>query len=139
MAKKRTYSDQEKAEALAHLDSVGGNLTLAANQLGIPRGTLRSWSESEQHVDVADLRHKKRNQLREMLMEWALKMLNLALEEDRLQGASFRELVTGIGVAIDKISVLSDANEGMESAAEKFMRALGNVVATESETSQDDS
>ena len=130
MAKKRTYSDQEKAEALAHLDSVGGNLTLAANQLGIPRGTLRRWNDEEQHVDIADLRHKKRGELRDLLTEWVFKMLKVVVKDENIEDASYRDLITGIGVAVDKIAKLSEANEGVTTGIDLMLEEFGDVDET---------
>jgi 8-oxo-dGTP pyrophosphatase MutT (NUDIX family) len=44
MGKRRHYSDEERAEALAVLDANAGNLKRTARDLDIPRATLQEWA-----------------------------------------------------------------------------------------------
>ena len=41
---KRSYSDEQKASALAALAANGGNARLTAAQVGVPRTTLLKWA-----------------------------------------------------------------------------------------------
>ena len=47
-----TYTDQQKAEALAALIENGGNVKATARELGIPRPTLITWREKSRQPDV---------------------------------------------------------------------------------------
>jgi len=50
---RRTYTDDERASALAALAANSGNVKLTARQLGIDPGTLRGWRKSPMAVDPA--------------------------------------------------------------------------------------
>ena len=44
---KRSYSDEEKASALAALAAISGNVKQTASQTGVPRATLQRWASGE--------------------------------------------------------------------------------------------
>jgi hypothetical protein len=60
MGKRRHYSDEDRAEALAVLDANAGNLKRTARDLGIPRATLQEWAGGRVSAAVPELRHQER-------------------------------------------------------------------------------
>ena len=55
----RRYTDEQKAEALQHLDDNYGNVTLTALQTGIPIRTLRDWKRYRKLEILKDLPPEK--------------------------------------------------------------------------------
>ncbi len=106
MTNKRSYSDNEKAEALAALDANGGNVTLTARQLTIPKQTLENWSnERGIHPAVTEMGTQKKEDLRASLESLAAKLV------DRLTNgvdlASFKDASIALGIAVDKMQLLA--------------------------------
>ncbi len=64
---KRTYSDTEKATALAMLDANRGNLSRTQRETSVPRSTLREWRDGRHPGEVADIRQEKRVELAGLL------------------------------------------------------------------------
>lgn len=110
---KRSYSDREKAEALAILDSNGGNLSKTSRETGIPISTLKLWRDNPPNNDVADIRNEKKATL---LDKW-LVVADLSLDLlSRNEGAKMVDLngdqiARVAGIATDKIASLR-AEEG---------------------------
>ena len=77
------YPPERKAEALALLDSCGGNMSQAARLFGVPRTTLHDW-QSEAHGindDVRHLRQEKRGVLADAFEEIAWRCLEAMTPE----------------------------------------------------------
>ncbi len=79
--RRRVYSDEERATALAALDGNGGNRQRTARQLGIPRKTLATRASGAVHPVVADLRHQKKTRTAKLTGAVVLPRLG-----DRLSG-----------------------------------------------------
>jgi hypothetical protein len=60
---KRSYSDEEKADALLTLAAVGGNLKVAAARLGVPRKTLANWANGGYSPEAARLVQRRKSDL----------------------------------------------------------------------------
>ena len=101
---KRTYSDTEKATALAMLDANGGNLSRTQREVGVPRTTLREWRDGRHNGQVADIRQEKKEHLADLFEAFIRNVLPVA--EGKMKGASFRDLLTGVGIAADKLLAL---------------------------------
>lgn len=128
---KRQYTEDDKAVALAFLDSNNGNLDRTAKTTGIPRNTLRRWKLGEGVTEpVSNLRHQKRDTL---LSLWegqaqaALEDANVARDE-----ANYAQLMMGAGLATDKILALKKFDavtpERLESVFTELDTALDTYV-----------
>jgi transposase-like protein len=101
---KRTYSDEEKADALLQLDANGGNLKRTAVAIGIPRKTLAEWRDGHVHHAVAEIRHDKRPPLADRLE--ALAHLCLDLLPGKLDAASAAQVSVSLGISLEKMRLL---------------------------------
>jgi hypothetical protein len=101
---RRSYSDDERALALAVLDGNGGNCKRTARQLGIARKTLAAWARGSFHPAVANLRHQKKRELADALEEVAYCLLDAI--PGKLASASLLELVIASGILVDKMLLL---------------------------------
>lgn len=102
---KRTYTDEQKAEALAVLKANGGNLTRTAGATGIPRKTLAEWSKGNHVSDAAEaLIPQKVDELADKLEKIA-HLISDSLPE-KIEKAGLRDASVSLGVVIDKRNLL---------------------------------
>jgi transposase-like protein len=106
MSRRRTYSDDERAAALAALAANGGNVRRTARGLGIPRATLEHWARGDRHPEAAEDGAPKKALLADLLEGHAYRLLELAMEPERLAGATTQQLMTAFGIAVDKMRLL---------------------------------
>lgn len=102
---KRRYSDEDRANALAALAANGGNLAQTARQLGIPRATLQRWLEGSAHPEAAANAAPKKAALADRLEELAGQLLD-GVTLDKIAGSGPKELLTSLGIAVDKMQLL---------------------------------
>lgn len=108
---KRSYSDREKAEALAILDSNGGNLAKTSRESGIPQKTLSHWRDGNGTTpDVANIRDEKKADLITLWQGIVEKALSMA--PDKIHEAGFDSLIRAAGIGTDKIANLRESQEG---------------------------
>lgn len=126
---RRRYSDEEKAEALASLDANEGRLTLTAEMLGIPVQTLHCWDMGRGvHPSVMQLRTHKKEELANELDSVALLAARLAGE--KVTGASFKDTMIGLGIAVEKAALLrgeATANVGHVETLQTAQQALDRL------------
>src|SRR5260221_4466629 len=112
---KRKYSDTEKAEALAVLDSTGGRVNSAARLLGLPRRTLAYWKNGNGVSEVApQLVEEKRGALKQAFDTIAeritgvmgLKLDQLESDETALAKVSIKDLAIAGGISTEKALLL---------------------------------
>jgi transposase-like protein len=101
----RSYTDADKASALALLDSNGGSVFRTAQQLGMPRKTLQEWRDGRVSGDVATFRQIKKGELSARYESLLHELLD-ALTPAKLKAASLRDLAWSMGVLTDKMLVL---------------------------------
>jgi len=102
----RSYSERERAEALAALDAFGGNVLATARALDMPARTLEEWSKGRGvHADVAELRVQKRVGLAAQLETLAYRIVEAVTPED-IQKASLRDKMVACGIIIEKVQLL---------------------------------
>lgn len=102
---KRQYTEDDKANALATLELNGGNLLKTASALKIPYMTLKDWSSGlGVTVAVTENREVKKQSIADSLEELCYKILGTV--PDKLAEASFKDAMTGLGIAVDKMQVL---------------------------------
>lgn len=104
MGKKRTYSDEEKANALAAMDANGGDVFNTARQMGIPYQTLQEWSKGRVHPAVLNIRQGKRADMAAALGDVAWQLLEAI--PGKIDPASLTQTATAMGIAIDKQQLL---------------------------------
>jgi hypothetical protein len=112
---KRTYSDEEKASALAGLAANGGNVLLTARQAGVPRTTLRKWADGVIHPSVAQMGHEKREDLAGRLEDLAHRIVDAI--PGRLSDADLKQLGVCLGIAVDKMRLLREQPTSIEGQA----------------------
>ena len=121
---KRTYSDTEKATALAMLDANGGNLSRTQRETSVPRSTLREWRDGRHHGEVADIRQEKRVELADLLEEKVLAMLG-GITKAKIQKTGVKDLMTAVGIGTDKILALRGQQQPDARQANVFLQMNG--------------
>lgn len=104
-ARKRRYSDEDKATALAALDANGGNVLKTARALKIPHKTLDEWAKGRNQVpEVADLRNEKKGELSARYEAVIHELVDVLA--DKRANASLKDVATAIGILTDKMQLL---------------------------------
>lgn len=105
MARRRSYSDNDKATVLASLDANGGNLKRTARETGIPVSTVRSWRDGVGVSErVEEFRPIKRAELSTLFEDEIYAIFDL-LPEKRKE-ATYQQLATSLGIYTDKMRLL---------------------------------
>jgi transposase-like protein len=104
---KRIYSDEDRATALAALDSNGGDLTKTSQAIGVPRRTLADWNYGR-HLPpkIAEIRRHKRGSLADELESVAWMLAGRLENEDLLESANLQQVATSLGIVVDKMRLL---------------------------------
>lgn len=107
---KRQYSDNDKALALATLDSNEGDTRKTAKVLKIPESTLRDWAENRGICpEVTEIREVKKQELAEKLEEVAHALTDnilLRAQSDFSVLVPLKDFAVTLGIAIDKMQIL---------------------------------
>lgn len=101
---RRRYTDDDRATALAVLDSNDGNITRTARETGIPASTIKRWTEDR--GDLADLRDQKRESLSELWENIARAYIARALDAAAVNETAAQSAVTVAAIATDKLQLL---------------------------------
>ena len=104
--KRRRYTDDDRATALAVLDSNNGNIARTARETGISQSTLRDWRD-DPHPDTAELRDQKRASLGALWEEVARAYIARALTEAAVKDTGAQSAITVAAIATDKLQLLS--------------------------------
>lgn len=105
MAFRRSFSDNDKAAALAALDANGGNVYRTAKELNVPRSTLQEWANGRVSHDVPELRQQKRQDLHELFLNEIYAIANLL--PSKREDATYSQLATAAGIFTDKLQLLT--------------------------------
>lgn len=113
----KEYTAKDKSAAMVVVDFMGGNLLRAAQATGINRGTLHKWRDElregagEEEAQEVHTEGTGRviHTLERLVDQFAVKLLMKAQE------ASMRDLFCTLGVACDKINLLT-TNRGIKAA-----------------------
>ena len=110
MTTKRSYSEEEKAEALALLNVNGGNVNSTAKQLHMPVPTLRKWANGK-HINNAVLQkeQQKKQSLAELFEEVARAYIARALDLGAIDDTRGKDAVIAAATALDKLQLLIGA------------------------------
>jgi transposase-like protein len=104
--KRRAYSDDDKANALAALAANGGNVAKTARQLKLPRVTLLRWSAGQVHPEVSNLGHQKRKALDRKLEDLAHRLVDAL--PGKIDRATLAQAAVALGIAIEKMRLLRE-------------------------------
>lgn len=102
--KRRAYTDEERANALAALAANAGNVARTAAQLDIPQATLRAWSTGDRHPESTQMCDQKKGPLADRLEEVAWKLAEAI--PDKLADSPLQQIATSLGIVIDKMQLL---------------------------------
>lgn len=105
MVQRRSFSDNDKAAALAALDANGGNVLRTAKQLNVPRSTLQEWANGRVSHDVPELRQQKRQDLHSLFMDEIYAIAELL--PTKRHEATYSQLATAAGIFTDKVQLLT--------------------------------
>jgi len=120
---RRSYSDADKATALAALDANGGNVKRTASQLNIPHKTLDDWAHGRKlHPAVAELRTVKKGALADKFENLAHHLLDAMPE--KIQKATLSQCAVTAGIAVDKAKILR-GEELYDDPAAEICRIMG--------------
>lgn len=103
-----SYSDEQKAVALAALEANGGNIDRTAKFCKIDRRTIRRWASGENiNEDVSRNAHEKKEALADRLEALAHRLVD-SIDEDKIGDASLQMVATSLGIAVDKMRLLRE-------------------------------
>lgn len=104
---KRHYSDRDRAAALAILDANAGNYSAAARAAGVPRQSLQAWDKERATAAPPDVRQEEKVSLASLYDGEIRAALDAAgIKRD---SASYKELITGVGILADKLNNLAES------------------------------
>jgi transposase-like protein len=102
---RRSYSDEERMEALAALDANGGSLRKTARDTGVPISSLKDWRDGRAIPNsCAELRTQKKQALADRLEDIAQQVLGIL--PGKLQDASVRDLNGTLKIATEAMQLL---------------------------------
>ena len=104
------YDDEYRASAVLMLEAAGypdrkGALATVSSHLHMPAATLSRWGREKQNPPPTDLVSEKRLDLVAELTD--LLGLSLKAAKDTVGEATYRELMTGVGILVDKVQLLT--------------------------------
>ncbi len=121
------YSESHIAEVLAALEANEGNIKLTAKQFGHSWQTVKRWHCADVPGGDTDSineksSHKKR-ELADKLENIAHGVLDSILDRE-YESIGFKEGMTGIGIAIDKMRLLRGVGDGSTAGMDDFINAM---------------
>jgi transposase-like protein len=107
--KKRTYDDKFRASAVIMLQAQGypdtkGALQAVARNLGVATSTLQGWFNKTSNPPPPNIRREKEIDFVAAIKSELAEVLNLL--PDKRDEATYRELVTAVGILTDKMRLL---------------------------------
>lgn len=131
MAKKRRYSDDERAAAVAAVAANGGNVERTAELLGIPESTLRQWVKGDRHPEAAVMSDGKKGELADRLEAIAWKLADAI--PGKIPATGLQQLATTLGIVVDKMQLLRNRPTTINRAERATDDDLGSLTDDELE------
>lgn len=103
---RRTYSDDERAIALAMLAANNGNTKRTSRDLGIAESTLRCWSDGTRHPEARADAGAVMPQLADAFEAIARRLL-AAVTDEKLAEVNVVAMAKCAGIATDKLLLLN--------------------------------
>lgn len=104
---KRSYTDDERAMALAMLAANGGNTKRTSRDTAIPESTLRCWRDGERHPEARAASLAMTGSLADAFENLARRCL-AAVTDAKLAEADLLDLMRCSGISVDKMRLLRD-------------------------------
>lgn len=114
---KRRYTDADRVNALAALKANGGNINLTSRQTGIPHTTIRYWANGARHPEAADQAEEAYEPLADRLELVAQQLVDAI--PAKIGKANLVQIVTSIGIAVDKARLLRGEATSISGRAEQ--------------------
>jgi transposase-like protein len=102
----RTYSDSQRAKALATLDLNEGNLAKTSRDMDIPYTTLLDWRDGKHNEEVTELRDREKQDLASRFEQLA--HLYISRATDTVEHAKGTQAIVGAATATDKMRLLRE-------------------------------
>ncbi len=129
---KTKYSDTQRGEVLAILDSNGGNQNLTAKQTNVPRSTIQQWQSGLVSDGVPKIRQEKKAELSDLFENVARTYLENSVDPLTVMKTGGQQSVTAAGIAIDKMLLLrgqpTSIVQTQQSRIEKFALAARTIA-----------
>jgi transcriptional regulator with XRE-family HTH domain len=111
MAKRRRYTDEERASAVVMLQSQGypdkpGALRKVADYMGLNPRTLSRWFNGEHNPPPDNLVMDKKIDLADKFERAAYVFVDHALKPDVIEDMTGQQAMTSAGIAVDKMRLL---------------------------------
>lgn len=103
---KRSYSDDDRAMALAMLAANGNNLKRLARDAGVPESTLRCWRDGERHLEARADAQRMFAPLADAFENLARRLL-AAVTDEKLAEANVVDLMKCAGISVDRMLLLN--------------------------------
>lgn len=128
---KRTYTDDQRTEALTLIDVYGGNMNRVSRELSIPPATLRQWRILQRTAATAAARGPRETQITDHTA--LLSRVIVAAAERLLEilptAESPREVAVALGVTVDKLLDLTQGRRGHTVNVDARSVHLGEVLS----------
>lgn len=123
----RRYTDEQIADALAVLKAHGGNIARAADAIGCSRATLKRWAAGKgwaQGDAIEKLAPAAEMRAADLWDKMMRQCLSKAFE--RVDEATFAQLITAAGVSADKLSLLTGKPTGNNAVIVRIVEGTAN-------------
>jgi hypothetical protein len=107
MAEYRSYSDDEKSEALAAIIANSGNLSKTARDLQIPISTLFDWHQGDNINSAVTAKADDKKAALASRLDALADLLAGAIP-DKIEDAPLTQVATSMGICIDKARLLRE-------------------------------
>jgi len=124
--RRREYSDKDKAELLAEVARLDGNMTKAARVTGVPRRTLRVWWDAladEERVEYIEVAKARAEHYWQNIHDECLEVAR-----DKIKDMSARDAIVGAGISFDKLQLLRGQATGIQGMLSADADALAKSV-----------
>lgn len=112
MAKRKMYTDKERAIAVTLLTSSGYpenkyKLQEVADHIKVPSRTLRRWYREGRNPPPDDVVREVKKELSERLQELAHKLVDVAYDVLKEDDPSIQQVITSLGIVVDKMQLIA--------------------------------
>jgi transposase-like protein len=109
--KRRSYDDKFRASAVIMLEAQGypetkGALQAVSNHIGVSISTLHGWFKAKVSPAISELRNETAIDFKQALKNELTAIVGLL--PDKRGEATYKELVTSLGILLDKLRLLED-------------------------------
>lgn len=135
---RRRYDDKFRASAVVMLEAAGypdkkGALEQTAKHLAVPNTTLHGWFNATRNPPPTELRTEKRGEIADIIRAEIYAAFSAA--PDARPEASYRDLITGAAILVDKLQLLEGKPTGIvenrDNPLDKLRSRLDSIVTAE--------